>query len=202
MKILPIIGIVLLCACNKEITTPIPTQHSVSFSIDSVLNTTGTNSLTLDNNGFYHLVIDTSKFQNLARITGKFLVDGKPNTTPSPVDEQLLWSSDHFWVLNAGDTIAHLVKTYFNNFTGQLMTVNLKPLIAFQSQLIPTINPVSYSNRSTGEVNTMFAPISAMKGDTVIVTGKAKYTIEIPNSKLFSDVKLDSIQKSIKIICD
>jgi hypothetical protein len=48
----------------------------------------------------------------------------------------------------------------------------------------------------------MFAPISAMKGDTIIVTGKAKYTIEIPNSKLFSDVKLDSIQKSIKIICD
>jgi len=202
MKILSIIGIVLLCACNKAVTTPIPSPHSVSFSIDSVLNTTGTNSLKLDNNGFYHLVIDTSKFQNLARITGKFLVDDKPNVTPSAVNETIEWNSDHFWILNPGDTVAHLVKTYFNNFTGKLMTVNLKSLIAFQSQLVPTINPVSYSDRNNGSVNTMFAPISAMKGDTIIVTGKAKFTIEIPNSKLFSDVKIDSIEKSIRIICD
>jgi len=202
MKILSIIGIILLCACNKEVTTPIPPQHSVFFSIDSVLNRTGSNSLTLDKNGFYHMIIDTMSFQNLARITGTFLVDGKPNKIPSPVDEQILWSSDHYWVLSAGDTVAQLVKTYFNTFTGKLMTVNLKPLISYQSYLVPTINPVSYSDRSNGEVNTMFAPVSAMKGDTITITGKAKYTIEIPNSKLFSDVKIDSIQKSIRIICD
>jgi hypothetical protein len=41
-----------------------------------------------------------------------------------------------------------------------------------------------------------------MKGDTITIIGKAKFTIEIPNSKLFSDVKIDSIQKSIRIICD
>ena len=193
---------ILLVACNKEVTTPIQQSHSVSFSIDSVLNTNGTQSIKLDNNGFYHLTIDTSKFQNLARITGTFFVDDKPNTTPSAVNERIEWSSDHFWILNAGDTVAQLVKTYFNTFTGKLMTVNLKPLIAYQTQLIPTINPVSYSDRNTGNVNTMFAPISPMKGDTIIVTGKAKFTIEIPNSNLFSDVKIDSIQKSIRIICD
>jgi hypothetical protein len=202
MKILSIIGIVLLCACNKEITTPIQSHHSVSFRIDSVLNTTGTNSLKLDNNGFYHLIIDTSKFQNLARITGKFFVDGKPNTTPSSIEETIEWNSDHFWILNPGDTVAHIVKTYINLFTGQLNLINLKPLIAHQSEIIPIINSISYSDRKNGNVNTMFAPVSAMKGDTITITGKAKYTIEIPNSQLFSDVKIDSIQKSIKIICD
>jgi hypothetical protein len=41
-----------------------------------------------------------------------------------------------------------------------------------------------------------------MKGDTITIIGKAKYTIETPNSNLFSNSKLDSIQKSIRIICD
>jgi hypothetical protein len=202
MKILSLIGIVLLCSCNKEVTTPIPTQHIVLFSIDSALNTTGTNSLKIDNNGFYHLIIDTSKFQNLARIIGTFLVDGKPNTTPSPVNERIEWTSDHFWILNPGDTTANIVKTYFNIYTGKLITVILKPLVSLQSYLVPTINSTSYSDRNNGSVNTMFAPLSAMKGDTITIIGKAKFTIEIPNSKLFSDVKIDSIQKSIRIICD
>jgi hypothetical protein len=42
MKILSIIGILLLCACNKEITTPIPPQHTISFTIDSALTSNGT----------------------------------------------------------------------------------------------------------------------------------------------------------------
>lgn len=202
MKILSLIGIVLLCSCNKDIVTPIPPQHIVSFSIDSALNTTGTKSLKIDNNGFYHLIIDTSKFQNLARITGTFLVDGKPNGFPSPVDEKIEWLSDHYWLLNPGDTTANIVKTYFNTYTGKLITVTLKPLVSLQSYLVPTINSTSYSDRNNGSVNTMFAPLSAMKGDTITIIGKAKFTIETPNSKLFSDVKIDSIQKSIRIICD
>ena len=41
-----------------------------------------------------------------------------------------------------------------------------------------------------------------MKGDTITIVGKVIYTIEIPNSNLFSNTKTDSIQKSIRIICD
>ena len=51
MKILPIIGIVLLCACEKEITKPIPPQHTISFTIDSALNSNGKQKLQLD---YYH----------------------------------------------------------------------------------------------------------------------------------------------------
>ena len=45
-------------------------------------------------------------------------------------------------------------------------------------------------------------PVYKMKGDTINVTAKAIYTMEIKKSNLFSDVKVDSIQKVIKIICD
>ena len=48
----------------------------------------------------------------------------------------------------------------------------------------------------------MAAPVYPMKGDTVTIVGKLMYTIEIPIDNLFSRLKSDSIQKSIRIICD
>jgi hypothetical protein len=41
-----------------------------------------------------------------------------------------------------------------------------------------------------------------MRGDTITIIAKARYTIEIPVDNLFSKTKVDSIQKSIRIICD
>jgi hypothetical protein len=202
MKILSLIGIVLLCSCNKDIVTPIPPQHTISFTIDSALNSNGKQSLLLDNNGFYHLVLSTTTNQTLSRITGKFLVDGKPNQIPSPVTGGIEWSSSHYWLLKAGDKVGSIVKTYFNPYTGQLQISQLPTLINQKDELIPIVNGTSQLGYFSGEVNTMGAPIYKMKGDTITIIGKAKFTIEIPNSKLFSDVKIDSIQKSIRIICD
>jgi hypothetical protein len=202
MKILSLIGIVLLCSCNKDIVTPIPPQHTISFTIDSALNSNGKQSLLLDNNGFYHLVLSTTTNQTLSRITGKFLVDGKPNQIPSPVTGRIEWSSSHYWLLKAGDSVGSIVKTYFNPYTGQLQISQLPTLINQKDELIPIVNGTSQLGYFSGEVNTMGAPIYKMKGDTITIIGKAKFTIEIPNSKLFSDVKIDSIQKSIRIICD
>jgi hypothetical protein len=202
MKILSLIGIVLLCSCNKDIVTPIPPQHTISFTIDSALNSNGKQSLLLDNNGFYHLVLSTTTNQTLSRITGKFLVDGKPNQIPSPVTGRIEWSSSHYWLLKAGDSVGSIVKTYFNPYTGQLQISQLPTLINQKDELIPIVNGTSQLGYFSGEVNTLGAPIYKMKGDTITIIGKAKFTIEIPNSKLFSDVKIDSIQKSIRIICD
>lgn len=202
MKILSIIGIILLCACNKEVTTPIFTQHTISFSIDSALNGNGTQSLTKDNNGFYHLVLSNTTNQTLSRITGTFLVDGKPNTIPSPVTGEIRWSSSHYWLLKAGQNIGTIIKTYFNPFTGQLQTSQLPNLVSQKDELIPIVNGSSQLGYFSGEINTMGAPIYNMKGDTITIIGNAIYTIETPNSNLFSNTKTDSIQKSIRIICD
>jgi hypothetical protein len=202
MKILSIIGIVLLCACNKDVTQPIPTQPTITFSIDSALTANGKQSLSKDNNGFYHLILSTTSNQTLSRITGKLLVDGKPNKTPSAVDYDIEWTSSHFWVIKAGETIGKVVKTYFNPYTGQLQTSQLPNLISQSDVVVPIVNSSSYSDVTTGEVNTMFAPVYQMKGDTITVVGKVVYSIEIPKDKLFSTIKMDSIQKSIRIICD
>ena len=202
MKLLSIIGIVLLCACEKESTKPIPPQHTISFTIDSALSSNGKRSLHKDNNGFYHLTLSNVTNQTLTRITGKFLVDGKPNTIPSPVNGRIEWSSSHYWILKAGDTIGRVVKTYFNPYTGQLQISQLPSLVSQQDQIIPIVNGTSQLGYFLGEVNTMCAPIYKMKGDTITIIGKAIYTLEIPNSKLFSDTKIDSIQKYIRIICD
>jgi hypothetical protein len=202
MKILPFLGIMLLMACNKDIVTPIPQTHTITFTIDSALSSNGKQSLIKDNNGFYHLKLSNVSNQTLSRITGKFLVDGKPNKIPSPVTGRIEWSSSHYWILKAGDTIARIVKTYFNPYTGQLQTSQLPNIISQQDQIIPIVNGTSQLGYFSGEVNTMGAPIYKMKGDTITIIGKAIYTMEIPNSKLFSDVKVDSIQKSIRIICD
>jgi hypothetical protein len=202
MKILPIIGIVLLCACEKEVTKPIPPQHTISFTIDSALSSNGTQSLPIDKNGFYHLTMDNSNHQTLSRITGTFLVNGKPNRIPTPVHGSIEWSSSHFWILKRGDVIGSIIKTYFNPYTGQLQNIQLPNLISQWDAVIPAINAISQLGYFTGEVNIMSAPIYKMKGDTITIIGKVRYTIEIPVDNLFSKEKIDSIQKSIRIICD
>jgi hypothetical protein len=202
MKILPIIGIVLLCACNKEVTTPIPPQHTITFTIDSALSSNGKQSLPLDRNGFYHLVMDNAKNQTLSRITGTLLVDNKPIQIPSPVQANVEWSGSHFWLLKRGDTVGTIIKTYFNPYTGQLQNIQLPNLTSQSDVVIPIVNASSYSDFETGKVNTMAAPVYPMKGDTITIIGKVRYTIEIPKDKLFSTIKTDSIQKSIRIICD
>lgn len=202
MKILPIIGIVLLCACNKEVTTPIPPQHTITFTIDSALSANGKQSLPLDKNGFYHLVMDNAKNQTLSRITGTLLVDNKPIQIPSPVQADVEWSGSHFWLLKRGDTVGTIIKTYFNPYTGQLQNIQLPNITSQSDVVIPIVNSSSYSDFETGKVNTMAAPVYPMKGDTITIIGKVRYTIEIPKDKLFSTIKIDSMQKSIRIICD
>ena len=202
MKILSIIGIILLCACNKEVTQPISNQHTITFTIDSALSANGKQSLPLDNNGFYHLTLSKTTNQTLTRITGKLLVDGKPNTIPSPVETNIEWTGSHYWILKRGDTVGTIYKTYFNQYTGQLQTTQLPNLTSQSDVIIPIVNSTSYSDFETGKVNTMAAPVLPMRGDTITIVGKLKYTMEIPNSKLFSTIKSDSIQKSIRIICE
>ena len=121
---------------------------------------------------------------------------------PSPVGFSLNWESDHYWFILPGDNVATIYKTYFNSFAGKLMTVQLGVLKSNVSALVPTVNSASIPSISTGEINTIFAPVYPMKGDTVTVLAKLHYTMEIPVSNLFSNIKIDSMQRVVKFVLE
>lgn len=116
--------------------------------------------LPIDENGYYHLVLDSTKNQTVHRISGKVY----PKLQPIKVE----WESNLFWWLLEGEIVANITKTYFNSFTGELTYVNLPPLINWKDAIVPTINSASYVDDNE-EVNTMIAPIYRMKNDTLIV---------------------------------
>jgi hypothetical protein len=190
------------CYKEPEYIIPKPPPYNFIFEIDSALNGSGTRSLPKDINGFYHLKLSENTFQTFSRITGKFLWNGKPNPIPSPVECRIEWKSSHYWVLNNQSGLFVVYKTYFNTFTGKLTTVELGTIRAQSNSLIPTVNGTSYPSSSDGSVNTIFAPIYPMKGDTITVTGVAHISKEIPTSKLFVRIERYSLERKIRFICE
>ena len=170
-KLIPLL--ILFSACSKDdVVVP---QKNYTFSIDSVLTQTGKNSLSIDANGFYHLKLIPNSNQQPHRVTGRILVNGKE---PIP-SENIEWESNLYWWIRKGDTLAYITKTYVNYFTGQYTIISLPPMIASKDELVPTINKASYSG-TNGEINTIIAPISEMKGDTLVIKAfnyNAKKTI-------------------------
>ena len=170
-KLIPLL--ILFSACTKDdVVVP---QKNYTFSIDSVLTQSGTKSLSIDANGYYHLKLIPNSNQQPHRITGRILINGKE---PIPA-ESIEFESNLYWWIRRGDTIAYITNAYVNYFTGQYTIINLPPMIASKDELVPTINKTSYSG-TNGEINTVIAPISEMKGDTMVVKAfnyNAKKTI-------------------------
>jgi hypothetical protein len=170
-RLIPLL--ILFSACTKDdIVIP---QKNYTFSIDSVLTQNGTKSLSIDANGYYHLKLIPNSNQQPHRITGRILVNGKE---PIPV-ENIEWESNLYWWIRKGNVVADITKSYINYYTGQYTIVSLPPMIASKDELVPTINKASYSG-TNGEINTIIAPISEMKGDTMVVKAfnyNAKKTI-------------------------
>ena len=159
-KLIPLL--ILFSACTKDdVVVP---QKNYTFSIDSVLTQSGTKSLSIDANGYYHLKLIPNSNQQPHRITGRILINGKK---PIPA-ENIEWESNLYWWIRRGNTIADITKSYINYFTGQYTIVSLPPMIASKDELVPTINKLSYSG-TNGEINTVIAPISEMKGDTMVI---------------------------------
>jgi hypothetical protein len=170
-KLIPLL--ILFSACTKE--DVIVPQKNYTFSIDSVLTQTGKNSLPKDANGYYHLKLISNANQQLYRVTGRILIDGKE---PIPA-EKIEWQSNLYWWLRKGDTSAYISKSYINYYTGQYTIISLPPMIVSKDELVPIINKSSYSGKN-GEMNTIIAPISEMKGDTMVIQAfnyNAKKTI-------------------------
>ena len=156
LKRLLILCIVFI-SCNKDIDTIKPKENTYKIELNG--------RLPIDQNGYYHLTIDTTKNQTLHRISGFLKVN---DTIPIP-SEKIQWESNLYWYILKGDIVAKIQKTYVNYFTGNLTVVSLPPLVASKDELVPTINSTSYSGYENGEINTMIAPISKMRGDTLVV---------------------------------
>jgi len=170
-RLIPLL--ILFSACTKE-DEYIP-QKEYTFTIDSVLTQSGTKSLSIDANGYYHLKLIPNSNQQPHRVTGRILVNGKE---PIPA-ETIEWESNLYWWIRRGDTSAYITKAYINYYTGQYTVINLPPMIVYKDELVPTINKSSYSG-TNGEINTVIAPISEMKGDTMVIKAfnyNAKKTI-------------------------
>jgi hypothetical protein len=177
-RLIPLL--ILFSACTKDdVVVP---QKNYTFSIDSVLTQSGTKSLPIDANGFYHLKLIPNSNQQPHRITGRILVNGKE---PFPI-EKIEFESNLYWWLRRGDTAAYITHAYVNYFSGQYTIVNLPPMIVSKDELVPTINKSSYSGKY-GEVNTVIAPISEMKGDTMIV--KVRHSLS--NTIIFTKIVLE-----------
>ena len=111
----------------------------------------------------------TSSSESTKKIEYELELDGKVKGNIHPL--KIEWNSNLFWWLLQGQIVANITKTYFNPFTGELVYVNLPPLINWKDSLVPTINSASYSSKD-GEINNVIAPIKEMKGDTLVVNAR------------------------------
>jgi hypothetical protein len=177
-RLIPLL--ILFSACSKD--DVIVPQKNYTFSIDSVLTQSGTKSLPIDANGFYHLKLIPNANQQPYRVTGRILVNGKE---PYP-NENVNFESNLYWWLRRGDEIVTITKTYINYFTGQFTIVNLPTLISNKDELVPTTNSSSYSGKG-GEINTIISPIREMIGDTLVL----KTSHSISNKNIYTKIVLD-----------
>ena len=168
-KILLAFLLSLIISCSKDQKTLTDNGEGITIDFLEGLNDNPTYQLSKDSNGLYILTLDRSKNQTIQRITSKLLRNGKPieDLWSGPQPKKVNWESNLYWWLLEGDTVANITKTYLNLFTGELIYVNLPPLLNWREVIVPTINESSYSDDETGIVNTVIAPIQEMIGDTM-----------------------------------
>ena len=168
VEIITLIGFSLFVGCESvEPIAPITFELQLESGIDI--------------NGYYHVSIDTTRWQTIHRISGNVYRNGNPVNVI-----KFGWSSSHYWML--GDTLGYIVH---QGLTDDLIYVSYDTtyITGFSDFLVPTINSSSYSN-SDGEVNTMFGPVWTMRYDTVLV------------SVGYFDNSYNFINQSIEIVLD
>ena len=163
-NILPLFFLILIgCSDSDFRLHPVDNhQYSSDESFSQVFYFDSDPRLDVDDNGFYHLTIDMSNWQTLHRLSGTII----DSATVQPVVScRVEWTSSHYW--NLGDTLGYWVR---QGLTDDLVWVSYDTsyIIGFDGQMVPTINPASYSN-GEGAVNAMIAPVQSMIGDTMTI---------------------------------
>ena len=163
-RYIPILLYLFLIGCEDKfyLEPVVEANNTDTEEIHQVFYFDTDGRLPMDENGFYHLTIDTTNWQTLHRVSG-FITDSA--TTNSVVNCRVEWESSHSWTL--GDTLGYWVR---QGLTHDLEWVGYDTsyVVGFEGQEVPTINPASYSN-ADGEVNIMIAPVQSMRGDTMTV---------------------------------
>jgi hypothetical protein len=164
-----LILVAFIFSCEKEGQIIEDNGEGITIEFLEGLNDDPTYQLSKDSNGFYNLNLDRNTNQTIQRITGRILRNGYPlvDLGSGAQPKNINWESNLYWWLLEGDTVANITYTYLNLFTGELVYVNLPPLINWKEVIVPIINENSYSNQETGIVNTVIAPIQEMIGDTM-----------------------------------
>ena len=117
--------------------------------------------LEIDTNGFYHLTINDDTWQTLHRLSG-YVYDPSGSLYEA---KRVLWQSSHYWYM--GGTLGYAINVGFTD--DLVMTyIDTSYITGFSGAEVVTVNCCSYSN-ADGEVNTMFAPVQSMVGDTVSI---------------------------------
>jgi hypothetical protein len=164
-----LILVAFIFSCEKEGQIIEDNGEGITIEFLEGLNDDPAYQLSKDSNGFYNLNLDRNTNQTIQRITGRILRNGYPlvDLGSGAQPKNINWESNLYWWLLEGDTVANITYTYLNLFTGELVYVNLPPLINWKEVIVPIINENSYSNQETGIVNTVIAPIQEMIGDTM-----------------------------------
>ena len=164
-----LILVAFIFSCEKEGQIIEDNGEGITIEFLEGLNDDPTYQLSKDSNGFYNLNLDRNTNQTIQRITGRILRNGYPlvDLGSGAQPKNINWESNLYWWLLEGDTVANITYTYLNLFTGELVYVNLPPLINWKEVIVPIINKNSYSNQETEIVNTVIAPIQEMIGDTM-----------------------------------
>ena len=132
-----------------------PTEESsrIEFVLDA--------RMTVDGNGYYHLTLDTTKWQTPHRLSGHVYRDGESVNVL-----KFGWSSSHYWIV--GDEFGYFISNTGLNDHGTYVGYDTNYVDWFSGHEVPIINGSSYS-RMDGEVNTMIAPVKTMRGDTATI---------------------------------
>lgn len=194
-----------ILACSNNITF-IDNGDDITIEFLEGLNEDPNFTLSKDVNGFYRLKLDRNRNQTIQRITGRLIRnDGRPvQTLSGGLRQKVEFSSNLYWWLLKGDTVANITYTFINPLTGELVYTNLPPLINWRDELVPTINQSSYTDDNTGVFNTVIAPIRNMEGDTMKITAEYVHSItaQEEDSNFFSTIGQKIIKDSVYVILE
>jgi len=166
-RFISLLFVIMVMACANPVA---PNGPIYDIELDVRLNQTV--------DGYYELTVNQNSTQTIHRISGHVTVDGVPFE-----NQRVEWESSHSWTI--GDVFAVVIRKacpypessnidclwYVTNEGSVKDTVYLTQ---FSGQEVPTVNGVSLS-APNGEINTVFAPVYSMVGDTVTVTAHALF---------------------------
>ena len=159
--------VMLTVACTSTVA-PVP---------DPIFEMILDSRLTPNADGFYELSVNPNTTQTIHRISGHVFADGQPLEY-----QRVVWESSHSWTIS--DTLVVIVRKscpYGDTnieclwfITSQGAVKDTVYLTQFAGEEVPTVNAVSIS-ATDGEINTIFAPVWWMVGDTVTITAHALF---------------------------